>query len=152
MFAITCAVHQTPLYKRLIPTDSYERFLDRYEPIAGLHEAFTRKITKRLADERWYLWVAEQDGHVCGFALAYDAGEMHQLRGLFVDEVFQGQGIGKRLFEISCSAARENQPINLEVLASNEHAIGIYARAGFRTVPEVPPTYYGAKMIRMQKH
>ena len=152
MFAITCAVHQTPLYKRLIPADSYDRFLDRYKPSVQRHDRFTRKITERLLDSHWHIWVAEEDGQVCGFTMSRDAGETLELRGLFVDEVYQGRGIGKRLFETSYEIARPGQVISLEVLEANEHAIGIYARAGFQAVPEVPPTYYGATMIRMQKY
>lgn len=152
MFAITCAVHQTSLYRKLIPPESYERFLDRYQPSSNRREAFTKKIETRLIDKRWHLWVAEKDGVVCGFTHAYDAGEVFELRGLFVDEAYQGQGIGKRLFEVSCEAARPTQTISLDVLRANEHAIGIYRRAGFSTVPDVPPTYYDAPMIRMQKH
>ncbi len=152
MFTITCAVHQTSLYKKLIPRDSYPRFIDRYQPSTQRHEAFAQKISSRLADKRWYLWVAEVDGEVCGFTLAYDTGEVLELRGLFVDEAHQGQGIGRRLFEASCEAARPAQTISLDVLEANERAIDIYERAGFHTVADVPPTYYGAKMIRMQKH
>lgn len=152
MFAITCAVHQTALYKKLIPPESYARFLDRYQPSSKRREAFTKKIETRLADKYWHLWVAEKDSVVCGFTFACDTGEVLELRGLFVDEAYQGQGIGKRLFEVSCEAARPAQTISLDVLRVNEHAIGIYRRAGFSTVSDVPPTYYGAPMIRMQKH
>lgn len=152
MFAITCAVHLTELYKKLIPASAYERFIDRYKPSAKRHDAFAAKTTSRLTDKSWYVWVAEEDGKVCGFTLAHDTGETFELRGLFVDEAHQGQGIGKRLFIISCNAARKNQTITLDVLAANEHAIGMYKRAGFHTIAETPPTYYGAPMIRMQKH
>ena len=152
MFAITCAVHLTELYRGLIPAGAYERFIDRYKPSAKRHDAFAAKTASRLADKSWYVWVAEDDGKVCGFALAHDAGETFELRGLFVDEAYQGQGIGKRLFITSCNAARKKQTLMLDVLAANEHAIGIYKRAGFHTIAEKPPTYYGASMIRMQKH
>ena len=129
MFAITCAVHQTPLYKKLIPASSYARFLERYIPSKKRREAFIQKIKSRLSDRHWHLWVAEEDGAVRGFTFAHDAGEELELRGLFVDEAYQGRGIGKRLFEISCEVAHPDQTITLDVLRANEHAIGQIGRA-----------------------
>lgn len=152
MFAITCAVHLSDIYKTLIPPSAYLRFLDRYKPSVKRHEAFVQKTTKRLTSRDWYVWVAEDAGKVCGFTLAHDAGRVLELRGLFVDEQYQGRGIGKQLFDVSCSVAREGQTVSLEVLADNARAIHIYERAGFHTVTEVAPDYYDAPMIRMQKH
>jgi len=153
IYAISCAVHLGPLYKQLITLERYGDFVERFTPNPDYFaETYQPRIKQRLADPEWFYWVAEVDGIVCGFTLARQTDDVLELKGLFVDEIFQGQGIGKQLFETSCSIARPGQTILLEVISENKRAIDIYVRQGFEQTDETPKPFFDTPMIRMEKH
>lgn len=151
MYDISCSVHLTPLYQRLIPATDYERFVAWYTPSAKGREAYRQKTNARLADAQWHIWVAESAGVVVGFTLGYEDSETVLLKGLFVDENFQGQGIGAQLFDTSLTTASPGQTIMLEVIASNATAVGMYERRGFRRAGLTPKQFYGAPMLLLKK-
>ena len=70
------------------------------------------------------VWVAEEGGHVVGFASLRGA----KLTTLYVDPVAQGAGVGTRLLaEVEAAAARE-----LEVFEANGHGRHFYEARGWR--------------------
>lgn len=153
MYALSCAVHLTPLYQKLIPKSHRDEFIERFTPKPEQLETHRDRMRRHLADPDWFIWVADdENGRICGFASARQVEGMYKLKGLFVDEAFQGQGIGRQLFNVACEAAPVGQPIVLDVIAENKRAIEIYIRAGFRPTDYVPDPYYGAPMVRMQKY
>jgi len=150
--ALSCAVHLTPLYQELIPGAHRSEFVERFTPNPEQLAAYRERFQRHLADPDWLIWVAEApDGAVCGFTMARQLEGIFKLKGLFVDAAFQGQGIGRRLFDISCEAAPPDQPIVLDVIAANKRAIEIYIRAGFHQTEFTLEPFYGAPMVRMQK-
>lgn len=153
IYALSCAVHLTPLYEQLIPKAHRAEFDERYTPTTERLESYRQRLQRHLSNPDWYIWVAEdENGTICGFTAARKVEGMYKLKGLFVDESFQGQGIGRLLFGVSCDAAPLNQPIVLDVAAENKRAIDLYTRAGFHQTDYIPEPFYGAPMIRMQKH
>lgn len=152
IYAISCRVHLGQHYKELINPIRYDDFVKRFTPNAEFFATYRQRFFDRLADQAWSYWVAEVDGVVCGFTLAHQTDGALELKGLFVDEAHQGQGLGRQLFDTSCSFARPGQPIVLEVIAQNERAIKIYERSGFHVLGETPKPFFDTPMIRMQKH
>lgn len=152
IYAISCAVHQLPLYGTLIPNTHLERFRSRYTPSPEGYARYKERMLARLTDPAWYVWVATVDDVVAGFTLAHLSDDRLWLKGLFVSENFQGQRIGRELFRESLSLAGGRTPIELEVLKGNDRAVEMYVRAGFRMAGETDKPFYGASMIRMEKH
>lgn len=151
MYAISCSVHLSPLYRKLVPTAHYDRFHAIYTPSSRRLAGFYEKYIARMHDPTWFIWVAEQDDEIVGFTVAHYHEANIMLKGLFVSETSQGQGIGKMLLDISCSIATKGQAIILEVIEENGRAIGLYERNGFMRGPVID-YFYGAPMIQMYKH
>jgi ribosomal protein S18 acetylase RimI-like enzyme len=153
IYALSCAVHLSPLYQQLIPSEHRDEFTRRFTPNPEQLAAYRARFQRHLADPDWFVWVAEApDGTICGFSMARQLENMFKLKGLFVSETYQGQGIGKQLFDIKLEAIRPDQPIVLDVIAANKRAINLYSKAGFHQTDFVPEPFYGAQMIRMQKY
>jgi ribosomal protein S18 acetylase RimI-like enzyme len=152
IYALSCAVHRTPLYQDLIPESEQAAFIERYTPNEERRLEYQERLGRHLTDPNWFHWVAEDDGEIRGFTTARHTEEGLKLKGLFVDPESQGMGIGRSLLEVSSSVARPDEPIILDVIAANGRAIEIYRRAGFHETEFTPEPFYGAPMIRMQKH
>ena len=93
--------------------------------------------------------VVERGEHVVGYGiLSVAAGEAHILN-LCVDPTFRGLGYGDQLLdEILLRARRaEVTEIFLEVRPSNESAISLYQKKGFRQIAH-RPAYYQARKGR----
>lgn len=152
IYALSCAVHLTPLYQDLIPEAERNGFMDRYTPDERRRLEYQERFRRHLKDPDWFLWVAEGEGVIRGYTTARQTEGILKLKGLFVDAASQGHGIGRLLFETSCSVAHPDQPIVLDVIADNRRAINMYRRAGFKETDFTPEPFYGARMIRMQKY
>ncbi len=76
--------------------------------------------------------VAESDGQVVGYAVAWGTGEVH-LANLAVAPAARGQGIGSRLMDEVFAFGRSHLAASmyLEVRPSNTIARQFYARLGF---------------------
>jgi ribosomal-protein-alanine N-acetyltransferase len=93
--------------------------------------------------------VVERGDLVVGYAiLSMAAGEAHILN-LCVDSNYQGLGYGDRLLDEILMRARvaEIKEIFLEVRPSNEAAIALYQKKGFRQIA-YRPAYYQARKGR----
>lgn len=153
IYALSCTVHLSPLYQQLIPKTHRAEFNERFTPTNARRASYHERLQRHLANPDWLIWVAEdKNGTICGFTAARQLETILKLKGLFVSEAFQGQGIGRRLFDASCEAVTSGQPIVLDVIAKNKRAIEFYLRAGFHQIPDTPEPFYGAPMIRMQKY
>ena len=81
-------------------------------------------------------WVATENEKIIGHAvLSVAAGESHLLN-LAVDQLYQGQGIGRKLLAHLMDIARVKSAdmILLEVRPSNKAAIHIYESTGFNEI------------------
>ena len=86
-------------------------------------------------DNPWSLWLAEeQDGKVLGYVGCQMSPPEADVMNLAVAPEARRQGIGERLMEALCTALGEKQmeSLSLEVRASNEAAIALYTKLGFR--------------------
>ncbi|MDA0679209.1 MAG: ribosomal protein S18-alanine N-acetyltransferase [Proteobacteria bacterium] len=89
--------------------------------------------------------VVEREGAVVGYSvLSIAAGDAHILN-LCIDPLYRELGYGERLLDDILSAARRDgvNEIFLEVRPSNEKAIALYLKKGFRNIA-YRPAYYQA--------
>ena len=89
--------------------------------------------------------VVERDGTVVGYGvLSVAAGEAHILN-LCIDPTYRELGYGERLLDEILSMARKAEvgEVFLEVRPSNEKAIALYMKKGFRNIA-YRPAYYQA--------
>jgi ribosomal protein S18 acetylase RimI-like enzyme len=87
------------------------------------------------------VWVAEQDGHLIGFAQATlgtpqalaPAGHQAELDRLYVQEPFTGQGLGRALLQTAEQAmAQQGATVMwLTPWVHNHRALAFYARQGY---------------------
>jgi ribosomal-protein-alanine N-acetyltransferase len=88
----------------------------------------------------------ERDGRVAGYAiLSIAAGEAHILN-LCVDPQYRSHGYGKKLLDEIITRARRADvaEIFLEVRPSNQTALALYRKKGFRQIAN-RPAYYQAR-------
>ncbi len=87
--------------------------------------------------------VLEQDGRIAGYAIVSMAADEAHLLNLCLDPEAQGRGLGRFMLDHVLEAAQEQKArvIYLEVRPSNQRAVALYLRNGFRRIG-VRPRYY----------
>lgn len=103
-------------------------------------EAFVYELTQNPFS---YYWVMERDECVIAYCGAWLSGDQAQITTLGVDTHFQGNGNAKELIQkLFDECDLQGIPrISLEVRVSNDNAIGLYERMGFKKVA-VRKDYY----------
>jgi RimJ/RimL family protein N-acetyltransferase len=153
MYRISVRAHQEN-YTSLIPQERRADFEARYSLSPEREERYIRRVGKYLEDEKWLIWVAESEGKVVGYTLAYreDDHTLHK-KGLFMNPDYQGEGIGTALFKTSLGAI-ETGEIDLSVIAANNRARHIYEKNGFEPAGRDPRLYFGAvrELMVLRKH
>lgn len=94
----------------------------------------------------YHCLVIEREERVVGYSiLSVAAGEAHILN-LCVDPSYRNMGYGEQLLDeiLEVAANTEVRQIFLEVRPSNDTAIGLYRKKGFRQIA-ARPAYYQAK-------
>ncbi len=87
-----------------------------------------------LEDDGWVM--RNEAGQLIGYFILQEiVDEMHLLK-IAVDENFQGQGYGRLLMDKAVEVAREAEmeSVLLEVRSSNETAVGLYKKTGFKSI------------------
>lgn len=154
--AATAAVASAPIVRDARPDDALclgvlglQVFLDTYAT-AGIRPSVAREVlatfsteamTACLHDPAMRLLVAEQDGHLVGFAqvtlgAAHDLappGPPAELLRLYVQEPFTGGGLGTRLLRAAeaAAAARGARVMWLTPWVHNQRARAFYAARGY---------------------
>ena len=131
-----------PLLRRMTPHD-LDRVID-IEQRAYPHP-WTRGIFSDCLRVGYDCWCLQLGPAVAGYCvLSHAAGETHLLN-LCVAPDMQGQGLGATLLghALRRSARQGSTEIFLEVRPSNQAALALYRRYGFRAVGE-RPDYYAA--------
>ncbi len=80
------------------------------------------------------LLVALSDGQACGcIALGRMAGDVGEMRTLYVRPAFRGMGVGKKLAEVALDEARTfgYRSVRLDTLAFMDSALRLYRSLGF---------------------
>lgn len=104
-------------------------------PTAPQWERSAYEIAIRAGDApRRIALVAELSDAVVGFAIARVIGPLAEIETIAVATEVQGVGVGSRLLQTALQEARlaGATEVELEVRPSNQAAIRLYARAGFR--------------------
>lgn len=90
---------------------------------------------QKMAD--WTVWVAEADGALAGM-VALSAGDgTGEVEDFFVDQAFQGRGIGSALMATLLAACGE-LAIGRLFVDADPNAEPIYARLGFSVIGRSP--------------
>lgn len=95
---------------------------------------FEEEIGRRFSDAA--VAVEETGGDVAGYAICWTVGEQSHLLNIAVRPDFRNRGVGRSLL-LDCirrSVRAGGRRIHLEVRPSNETAIRMYRREGFRFV------------------
>ena len=96
-------------------------------------------------------YVYEIDGIIIGFISSYFDGEIIEILNFCVDNMFQSQGYGSKLLCAFFNQFEASSSI-LEVRISNDKAIHVYEKFGFKTI-RIRKQYYsnGEDALFMQK-
>ena len=96
-------------------------------------------------------YVYEIDEKIVGFISSYFDGEIIEILNFCVDNIFQSQGYGSKMLSAFFGQFEANSSI-LEVRVSNERAIHVYEKFGFKTI-RIRKEYYsnGEDALFMQK-
>ena len=96
-------------------------------------------------------YVYEIDEKIVGFISSYFDGEIIEILNFCVDNIFQSQGYGSKMLSAFFNQFEANSSI-LEVRVSNERAIHVYEKFGFKTI-RIRKQYYsnGEDALFMQK-
>ncbi|WVT76126.1 GNAT family N-acetyltransferase (plasmid) [Sinorhizobium chiapasense] len=102
-----------------------------------------------LKDDPDGLWIAEDGGHILGFAWSWVCGDVWFLAQLFVDPARQGQGIGNQLLERTLEHARKSGAAHkaLITFTFNRVSQGLYMRHGL--FPKMPIYFFNVSRERV---
>jgi ribosomal protein S18 acetylase RimI-like enzyme len=103
-----------------------------------------------LNDDPEGLWIAEEGGHILGFAWSWVCGDVWFLAQLFVDPAQQGRGIGNELLKRTLEHARKSGATHkaLITFTFNRVSQGLYIRHGL--FPRVPIYFLGAEQKELR--
>ena len=87
-----------------------------------------------LSMERNIFLVAEEDGAICGYIGMYLSIDEGEITNVAVLPAKRGSGVGSMLLKhaLACAAQEEIVQVVLEVRVSNEPAIRLYEKYGFK--------------------
>ncbi len=131
--------------------------LRRIEEEAFSTDRLSRRSFRRFLDTpSAALLVVESDGAVAAYALALfrPSAEVARLYSLAVARAAAGRGLGQALLAACEDAAlrRGRTRMRLEVSATNQRALDLYCRSGFRPIADLPGYYAdGGDAIRLEK-
>jgi GNAT superfamily N-acetyltransferase len=118
-----------------------ETFADSAVQLTYYWEDFTRSVTEPDGD---VMFLATEGEHIIGSTYGLLNGwqnEIGRVRGMWVDPMWRGQGIGRALLQEVFAWARERELSYLELWAPvhSEAAIALYLKAGFRKTGNFAP-------------
>lgn len=97
-------------------------------------------LSKQIADENFYFYLAFIDKIPCGFISAevnYNHSQTTKVHKLYILPAYQGQGVGKKLVNKILSIATQNNNIKLTLnVNKNNPAKYFYEKIGFILVKE----------------
>lgn len=152
LYQISCRVHMTEVYKKMIAPDYTHRFYKRYT----LNDEYFRlrvkpNVTKFISNPRNRAeLIQDNQGQIVGYGLLEGRDNSSILRSIFVDPKYSRRGVGTQLLENILGDVRHR--VSLHVLEHNVTAIAFYKKHGFRSSKALSKTFYGASLIVMHKN
>jgi ribosomal protein S18 acetylase RimI-like enzyme len=150
-----------------------QSWIETYQnPKLGIDEAWIRKnvgyvseesgtnfrrqiITEIESGERpqFYKIVKDEAGQIVGFGHAKrEKDGSPRIDALYVLKSAQGTGLGSELMDQMLAWTGEGQPVDLQVVSYNDHAIEFYKKRGFKVVEGSEEKWKdGVTVIRMIK-
>lgn len=98
--------------------------------------------------------VATDDGALIGHALAYQPKpDCVHLARLYLDHEYHGRGVGKRLLAAALDPFPTAKAVHLEVVETNDRAVGFYRSQGFQVTERIRDEYVDDELyeLKMQK-
>ena len=130
----------TPSYRYMSETDIE---VSRDIEINSNPVPWTEKNFLDCLRKDYYCLVQEVDQEVSGFAIQNISLNESHLLNIGIKEMFRNRGLGQELLEqiVHASKSMGCKKIFLEVRVSNNQAIGLYNKTGFKKV-SVKKNYY----------
>ncbi len=127
------------LYKTWLATYPNERagvteddIHDRFEKRLSTVELEARSQSIEHMPDGWHVFVAKNpSGDIVGMCRIHVEDTINKLQALYVDPMFQRQGIGSRLWNEALTYFNPDNDIELDVAVYNARAIGFYTTLGF---------------------
>jgi ribosomal protein S18 acetylase RimI-like enzyme len=120
-------------------------------------QGFDRELAELPGDyapPRGMLLLAEVDGAAAGCAaLRPFAGDVAELKRLYVRPAYRGLGLGRRLTETALADARDRgyRRVRLDTVPGMETAQALYVALGFREIrPYRPNPIPGARFLELE--
>ncbi len=95
-----------------------------------------KSLLKFLEHDYAYFYVAENCGEIAGYIGSYEAGDSMDITNVAVFPYYRRKGIAGSLVKTVVQNAKEKscEVVSLEVRESNDNAIRLYEREGFKAV------------------
>ena len=110
-----------------------------FETTVPSTEDFSKRIASTLTTHEWL--VAEEDGHVCGYAYgtphrAREAYRMSVETSVYIDSNYRGKGIGKRLYQDLFTSLRSLGFHNAYagITLPNDASVALHQSIGFEAI------------------
>lgn len=104
--------------------------------IAQSEAGWTVKTVAGCFRQHYKNWILEDQNQVVGILIVHCIGDVWEVIQIAVDQIYQRQGYGSQLLQHMIHEAITNDvaTIQLEVRISNDAAIQLYRRFGFKQV------------------
>lgn len=127
-------------YRHQIPDAAWQKRKEEWT-YAVSEKGWTECLTEIAQGDPMCIFVAEADANtIAGLAVGYptDDDKIGEISALYVSEMYQGQGVGRRLIQAVATQLAEKgvTTLHIGVLAANESARAFYEAIGGRVVGE----------------
>ena len=85
----------------------------------------------RYSDPNEHRWVAKDGNEIVGFCVVSREKSNYRIQAIYVLPSYQGNGIGRRLFDMSLQWLGNDKDIYVNVVSYNVNAIKFYEKFGF---------------------
>lgn len=109
-----------------------ENDIKPYNWFLSANEKALESSRQYTLQDKDYIYLFFEDNELMGASMVKDA----EIDLLFVNVKYQGKGYGKKILEYTVNRGLEQNPsgVNLNALASNENALRLYKKTGFKVV------------------
>ncbi len=126
-----------PIYATVYPNSKYGLKPEHFsKEVFDSQNTFNNFEAMLGSDPRKRAYVALSESQIIGSIAIEHKLDCYEMHMFYVGQDFRGIGVGKRLFAKALEFATENVPVRGNAAETNQAAIDMYLRWGFRLVPE----------------